>query len=139
MTRHEARECAVQSLYQMDVGGSTALAAIAYSVEEKRPSDADLEFIRLLVEGTFQAQQELDSILEHHMEHWELDRIGKTELIVLRLGAFELLHCPDTDIAVAMDEAVELAKEYGAETSGRFVNGVLSKLVERATEVRLPS
>jgi transcription antitermination protein NusB len=136
LTRHEARQYALQALYQIEVGKADAFPAITHVLEDAVITDADLGFVRTLVEGTQEHSIEIDEILMGYIENWTIDRIAKVDLIVLRLAAYELLYAHDVDIATVLDEAVELAKEFSTDASGKFVNGVLAKVLPKVKEVR---
>ncbi|MBB4825686.1 N utilization substance protein B [Sporosarcina luteola] len=126
MKRREAREKAVQTLFQLDNTEMTADEAIAYVVEGR--IDA---FYEKLVRGTVEHMLEIDEQLVSKLEKWSLDRLPKIERTILRLAAFELLYSEDVPHKVVLNEAIELCKLYGDEKSGRFVNGVLSKFEEQ--------
>jgi transcription antitermination protein NusB len=136
LTRHEARQYALQALYQIEVGKTDTFPAITHVLEDAIVTDADLEFIRALVEGTQKHLTELDEVLMKHMENWTIDRVARVDLVVLRLAAFELLYGYEVDIATILDEAVELAKEFSTDASGKFVNGVLARVLPLVKEVR---
>ncbi|WAH39007.1 transcription antitermination factor NusB [Alicyclobacillus dauci] len=129
MTRHEARQCALQALYQIDISDSEVPDAIAFVLEDKTVSDRDLEYVRSLVVGTRNHLIELDEQLEKIMERWSTERVGRVELNVLRLATYELLYDATMPAASILDEAVRLAKGYATEQSGKFVNGVLAKML----------
>jgi len=127
MKRREAREKAVQTLFQLDNTELTIEEAITYIVDE--PANA---FYEQLVKGTVQHQEEIDVTLVEKLEHWSLDRLPKIERTVLRLAVYELLFAEDAvPHRVVLNEAIELCKTFGDEKSGRFVNGVLSKFEEK--------
>ena len=86
------------------------------------------EFAEVRVRGVLSDVKAIDAILEPHLDHWSMYRLGTVERNVLRLGAWELVNCPDVPPAVAINEAVDLAKYFSCSESGRFVNGVLDKL-----------
>jgi transcription antitermination protein NusB len=129
LTRHEARACALQSLYQVDVGKSEIFPSIQYALEQANPTDADLAYVRTLVEGTRANVGDIDELLEKNVEGWQMNRIGRIELNILRLATYELMKEQDVDVATVINEAVDLGKEFGAAQSGKFVNGVLAKLL----------
>lgn len=122
MNRREAREKALQTLFQLDNIELPVEEAMTYIVEDK--VDA---FYEKLVRGTVEHKEEIDRVLTEKLEHWSLDRLHKIERTVLRLAVFELLYHEDVPKRVVMNEAIELCKTFGDEKSGRFVNGVLSK------------
>jgi N utilization substance protein B len=128
--RRQLRQKALQSLYQIDVGKvdvDSAVQSVFEGVEEAGPSD--IAFVQGLVAGTVQAREEADRLLEAHVQGWRLDRIARVDLNILRLAIYELLYRPDVDVATVVDEAVELAKAFSTEESGRFVNGVLARIL----------
>lgn len=129
MTRHEARQCALQALYQIDVSNGEIHDALVYVLEERQVNETDLTYVRTLVEGTRSHLIELDEQLASVMERWSTERIGRVELNVLRLALYELLHDDTLSTATIVDEAVRLAKSFATDTSGKFVNGVLAKLL----------
>ncbi|WP_062306034.1 transcription antitermination factor NusB [Alicyclobacillus sendaiensis] len=138
MTRHEARECAMQALCVLDVQGDLGAGEAIASVLAERGlgAEADVRYIEELVQGTRQHLDEIDQLLARHMERWSPQRIGRVERNVLRLAAYELLFEPELPIASAIDEAVEIAKTFATEQSGRFVNGVLAKLLPAVADRR---
>lgn len=126
MKRREAREKAVQTLFQLDNTELTIEEAIRYIVDV--PANA---FYEQLVRGTKQHQESIDETLVGKLEHWSLDRLPKIERTVLRLAVYELLFNEEVPHRVVLNEAIELCKTFGDEKSGRFVNGVLSKFEEK--------
>lgn len=138
MTRHEARECALQALCVLDVQRDLGSADAIASVLAERGTDAggDFTYIEELVDGTRRHLDEIDELLARHMERWSPERIGRVERNVLRLATYELLFEPELPIASAIDEAVEIAKTFATEQSGRFVNGVLAKLLPAVADRR---
>lgn len=154
-----AREMAVQMLYQADQAGSSAPAVVRafdvqeYLIERVRSEEADTEAavpapVRLseedlregreafdhaakLVGGARERLEEIDSLIRAQAENWRLERMPPVDRNILRLAVYELLFEPDVPQLVVVDEAVELAKRFGSEQSGRFVNGLLDGLIKR--------
>ncbi|ARD46840.1 N utilization substance protein B [Sporosarcina sp. P37] len=122
MKRREAREKAIQTLFQLDNSEMNVDEAIGYIVEG--PLDS---FYEQLVRGTAENLTEIDSEITNKLENWTIDRLPKIERTVLRLAVYELLHNEEVPDRVILNEAIELCKTFGDEKSGRFVNGVLSK------------
>jgi len=91
-----------------------------------------------LVEGVFDNYDRIDEIITRHSQHWKLNRIAKVELTILRLSLFEMLYCPDIPFKVAMNEAIELAKDFGDDNSKTFVNGVLDAAAKGAERDERP-
>lgn len=123
--RHEARERALHLLYEADARGVTPGAVL-----EALPVAPD-PFTTELVAGVGSHQEELDGLVAAASRGWALERMPALDRAVLRLAAFELAHRDDIPTAVAIDEAVGLAKAYSTEDSGRFVNGVLSAIARQ--------
>lgn len=126
MKRREAREKAVQTLFQLDNTELSINEAINYIIEE--PVN---RFYEQLVRGTVENQIAIDEVLTEKLENWSLDRLPKIERTVLRIAVYELLFNEDVPHRVVINEAIELCKTFGDEKSGRFVNGVLSKFEEK--------
>ena len=110
-------------LYEAESKQVTPSAVLAAQV---LPPDA---MTTLLVEGVEQYQPRLDAAISAHSKGWTLARMPTIDRTVLRIAAFELLDRPDVPVAVVLNEAVELAKRFSTDDSGRFVNGVLSAMV----------
>ncbi|WP_071460084.1 transcription antitermination factor NusB [Bacillus massilinigeriensis] len=128
MKRRTAREKAMQALFQMDISKVEPRDAISH-VLDNEPQDA---YLTNLVEGYVENQEKIDEEIKQHLEKWTMDRLANVDRNLLRLGAFELMFCKeDVPGNVVLDEAIEIAKIYGDEQSSRFVNGVLSKILQR--------
>ena len=121
--RSDSREKALLLLYEAHAKGITPGAVLAAQV---LPADP---LTRSLVEGVETHREQLDSLIAVHAKGWTLERMPIIDLTVMRIAGFELLGRPDVPVAVVLDEAVELAKRFSTDNSGRFVNGVLSALV----------
>ncbi len=135
MTRRtRAREIALQVLFQDDLNAQTRPEDGESLLRRRLRSPELLAFSRSLVAGVRRHRAELDERLEKTAAHWSLRRMAATDRNVLRLGAYEILY-GDTPARVAVNEAVELAKRYGAAQSAQFVNGILDHLMgEKAGE-----
>jgi transcription antitermination protein NusB len=114
--RSDQRRAAVVALYQSDVTGRPAAGLLERDATE---------FSRELVEGTVRERAELDDLIERHASGWSLSRIAPLERNILRVALYELLHRPDVPAEVAIDEAVEAAKELCSVETPGFVNGIL--------------
>jgi N utilization substance protein B len=125
--RREARERALELLYEADAKETTALVII-----DALPVEPD-EYARAMATGVDQHGAELDELLQRHIEGWTIARMAVLDRTLLRMAAYELAFEPDVPVAVIISEAVELAKQFSTEESGKFVNGVLGSV---AKEVR---
>ncbi|MBW5446771.1 transcription antitermination factor NusB [Cohnella sp. CFH 77786] len=138
MKRRLAREIAVSSLYQMEMNGVSGDEAVNMVMEEARQENeigADVgelaavdAFTRELVEGVSSRKEELDRRLASYLTGWQVDRLSRVDRQILRLAAYELDY-RDLPPKVAVNEAIELAKHFGLEESGKFVNGVLGRMI----------
>ncbi|MEX3745792.1 MULTISPECIES: transcription antitermination factor NusB [Lysinibacillus] len=126
MKRHEAREKALQVLFQLDNTDLTVEEAMGHI--KGQPTNV---FYEKIVTGTAEHLEEIDATIEQHLEKWSLARLPKIERTVLRLAVYELLYMPETPKRVVLNEAIELCKTFGDESSSKFVNGVLSKFTEQ--------
>jgi N utilization substance protein B len=134
--RRRAREVALQVLYQDDLNPASNPGAADQLLVRRLRLPELVEFARGLVAGVRRRRSELDAQIAAVAEHWSLERMAATDRNVLRLGAYEVLHT-DTPDAVAINEAIELARRYGTPQSAAFVNGILDRLLrERAVDGR---
>ena len=128
--RHLARTIAMQSLYQWDflggaASGKTLEEVTAFNREEFAPNFDDGGFIAELVQGVVNRQKDIDEMIQHFAPHWPLESMTNVDRNILRLGVYELKFSTVVPSKVAINEAIELAKGFGGESSGKFVNGVL--------------
>ncbi len=130
MTRRtRGREIALQVLYQMEQNPGLSAADRSRFIERRLRNDRRLcEFSEALVAGVKEHQPRIDELISGVAENWRIDRMAAIDRNILRLGAFEMLHCPDVPRKVAINEALELAKRYSTAQSSRFVNGILDRL-----------
>ena len=122
MRRSDQRRAAVVALYQQDVTGRP--------IEEVMPREATL-FTKELVEGVEVEREELDALIARHAEGWTLDRIAPLERNILRVALHEMIHRSDIPDEVAIDEAVEAAKELCSAEAPAFVNGILGTVLRK--------
>lgn len=156
--RRLAREMAVRMLYQLDLGGMRLPQVFAHfdladflgeaarggrgkSAKEMAPEieaaarrqdrvQEAFAYAQRLVEGAYSNREAIDELIRGQADHWRLERMPAVDRNILRLAVHELLSEPDVPKLVVVDEAIELAKKYGAEQSGRFVNGLLDGLLK---------
>ena len=131
--RRLGRERALQALYQLEQDpkitpqGALDAAWTAHDDEGPRDPAAD-EFARELIAGVKLHQAVIDALIEEHSHNWRLERMQRIDRNVLRIGVFELQHLTDIPRKVTINEAVELAKNFGNEASSAFINGLLDKI-----------
>ena len=128
-SRHLSRSIAMQSLYEWDFSGKRAdlEKVIEKNIKEFGPGLEDQSFVWQLVTGVVQYLPKIDKIIEQAAPEWPIDQINIVDRNVLRIGLYELLYSDKTAVPpkVAINEAIELAKSFGGESSGKFINGVL--------------
>jgi N utilization substance protein B len=129
-SRRAAREAALKVLYGCEVGKQECEAAIEHVLAEAELDQESQEFVRELVRGVLEKQQEIDVRIEGLSHDWALQRQACVDRNVMRIAVFELLYCPGIPSAATINEAVELVKKYSTADSGRFVNGVLGALAD---------
>ena len=116
LNRTEAREKIMVILYQID-----------FYIKEGMSYDIDDEFVRDVVYGVMKNIENIDKVISKYLENWDLDRLGKTDKAILRLGTYEMLYY-DTPKVVVINEAVELSKKYSDDKIVKLINAVLDKI-----------
>jgi N utilization substance protein B len=147
MRRRLAREIALQSLYHMQMNEVKASEAIAMAIHEaENDNESDLvlkdekiepKYIEELVVGTDLNKKLIDELLVEYLKGWQMDRLSKVDKEVLRLAAYEMIFRDDVPPKVVVNEAIELSKHFGTEESGKFVNGVLGKMIKELDQIKL--
>lgn len=148
--RHLGRMLVVQTLYEYEfrteVGDSWVEAAeiLSRNIQKYQDSVGDIDFVKQLLAGVLEKQAELDEKLQPLAPEWPIQQIGRIDRAILRLGLYELLYSSEkVPHKVVINEAVELAKAFGSDNSGKFVNGVLGTayraLVEETDETIKPT
>ena len=128
--RRKSRELALQLLYQNDLAGTVPEEMFVRTEEYVLARPEVQEYAQRLVLGTLARRDELDAKLSERSEHWRLGRMAAVDRNLLRIGTYELLWSDDVPPAVAISEAVELAKSLSTEESASFVNGLLARILE---------
>lgn len=126
MNRRASREKALQAMFQVDVGKTEPEMAYKHVLGKEH----DDGFYKQLFFGTVEKLQEIDQLITDHLENWSLDRLANVDRNLLRISVYEMKYQEDVPFTVSINEAVEIAKKFADEKSGRFINGVLSKVME---------
>jgi len=135
--RTKARERAVQALYQIDVAATDLDEALSRFWKSFEPVEREvMQVAEELVRGVARHRRELDTAIEAVSQNWRLDRMARVDRNVLRLATFELLHRADVPVKVVINEAIELGKKFGSESSGAFINGVLDRVADALPAAR---
>lgn len=133
MARRKSRIIAFQALYSWDVNAVPLEELLEFSwvdsaVLDRMGSD-NLLFTKLLISGTIENIEEIDSVIKKHLTaKWSFERISKVDLAVLRLSVYPLLYQKDMPASIIIDEAIDISKEFGSDDSFKFINGVLDSI-----------
>jgi N utilization substance protein B len=137
--RHLSRSIVLQSLFEWDLNAlekKVVHEVLSRNVTEFAPNKTDMPFMEKLLDGVMAKQPELDLVIEKAAPEWPIDRISPVDRNILRLGLYELLFADRSEVPakVAINEAIELAKQFGGDNSSRFVNGVLGAVYKEIGE-----
>jgi N utilization substance protein B len=127
-SRSRCREWALQFLYQGEITGPWREEEVQRFWRHFQTGERAPAYLVKLVSGIAQHREELDALIARYSEHWRLERMALVDRNLLRLATYELLYHPEVPAKVVINEAVELAKRFGAEESGAFVNGLLDRI-----------
>ena len=134
-SRTKARGIALQALYEIDLTGHPPAQVLEERLNES-PMDLELaEFTRQITFGVLSMVEPLDNFISQHAPEWPLDQVAVVDRNILRIALWEFAAQGTTPIKVAINEAIELAKMYGSDSTPRFVNGVLGSLAMRQNEI----
>lgn len=136
MSRRATRELALKVLFQVDVGRADPKRALRYTAAQQQVgvdeaesarelSEDDITFAGELVDGALEHMSAIDQTISDHAKEWRIERMANVDRNVLRLALYEMTYRDDIPVSVSINEAVELAKKFGTEESGKFVNGIL--------------
>jgi N utilization substance protein B len=126
--RRKGRELAVQVLYGIDLGGEGAEGAFDRIIGHFDVEPETVDFAQSLVRGVAEHRDKMDSLIAEVSEHWRLERMSVVDRNILRLAAYELIYRRDVPRPVVLNEAIEIAKQFGTADSAAFVNGVLDRV-----------
>ena len=140
MKRRMAREMVIPSLYQLEMNGVTPEQAVKMVVEEANQEESEIgmegkhasamhDQVVKWVEETWNKREELDEMLTKYLKGWKVDRLSRVDRQILRFAAYEFIYREDVPPKVVVNEAVLLAKHFGTDESGKFVNGVLGQML----------
>ena len=133
--RRDAREAAVQYLYQREMQGDQSDQALEEFYEMRGLSPSGRRFCDELLQGWVQHQEEIDEVIAKNARNFEFNRLSAVDRNVLRIACHEILFRSDIPAPVAINEAIEIAKKYSTEDSGKFVNGVLDNIRKQKSAV----
>ena len=133
--RRDAREAAVQYLYQREMQGDQSDQALEEFYEMRGLSPSGKRFCNELLDGWMQHREEIDEVIAKNARNFEFNRLSAVDRNVLRIACHEILFRSDIPAPVAINEAIEIAKKYSTEDSGKFVNGVLDNIRKQKSAV----
>ena len=129
MKRRKAREHALQILFQLDIRQEKPSAVVLKRFwAEYEPDDEVKAFAEEIIKGTYKHRVEIDKLLHQCAKNWSLDRMAVVDRNVLRMAVYEILHRMDIPTSVTINEAIEIARKFGTDESGAFVNGILDSV-----------
>ncbi len=134
MARRQARETALQVLFEIELGGGEAEKVLQRTIQEKELNGTDAAFTRQIVHGVLENITSVDDIISRLSREWDVKRLAHVDKALLRIALFEILYLPDIPNNASINEAIELAKIYGGDDSPKFINGILGKVVENTSE-----
>ncbi|KAB3527570.1 transcription antitermination factor NusB [Alkaliphilus serpentinus] len=130
MSRKIARELCMKTLFQMSILKDYSTEVMNRYLEEELTFDGQQDYINRALEATINNMKTIDEIIEEFSKGWNINRIAKVDLAILRLAFGEILYLEDIPYAVSINEAIEMAKKYSSDESDNFINGILGKFVE---------
>ena len=137
-SRRKARILAFQALYAWEASGAGLAELLSFSwLEETKLEqfeDDVVAFSQLIIAGAIENVAAIDDRIRAHLAHWPFERLKKVDLAILRMGTYCLLYLKDIPARITIDEAIEIAKEYGTEDSFKFINGVLDGINKDAAQ-----
>ena len=138
--RTRGRELALQFLFQVEFQGEVYVEELQSFLDgalgTHRGAEEAGSYARRLVEGVMRQRDDLDTRIQGAARNWQMDRMAAADRTVLRIGCYELLYETEVPVRVALNEAIELAKQYSTEASGAFVNGILDRIRKDAQITR---
>jgi N utilization substance protein B len=134
-SRTRARGVALQALYEIDMANHPPAEVMQQRLEETPLGDGLAEFVRQIIFGVLPLVKELDCMIAKYAPEWPLEQIAAIDRNILRIAFWEFAIQRETPVKVAINEAVELAKMFGSDSTPRFVNGVLGSLAEHQNEI----
>ncbi|MDD4169034.1 MAG: transcription antitermination factor NusB [Desulfotomaculaceae bacterium] len=130
MSRRRARERALQVLFQVDLGNAEPAKAFKNLDENFGALNENKDFARMLVDGTLAHLEAIDQVIAGISKDWDIKRMANVDRNIMRLALYEIYYCKDIPNSVSINEAVEMGKSFGGEVSGKFINGILGRVLE---------
>ena len=129
--RHLSRVAVVQSLFAWEFRGGEPVAIFSFLIEQFYPKLSNPEFGLKNLEGILRERDKIQKIITEHAPQWEFDKIAPIDRVILEQGVYEIVTSDEVPPVVAINEAIEIAKEFGTDKSSKFINGVLSNVMKQ--------
>lgn len=128
-SRRKAREASLQALFLIEMNPQNPFErSLDVFLENFLIKGGSRPFFLRLVQGVWEHKAEIDQLIQGHSENWRLERMSRVDCNILRMAVFELIYCPDIPPRAAINEAIDLGKQFGTEESGAFINGILDSI-----------
>jgi len=134
--RTKARSIALQVLFEIDLVNHPLGEALKFRMEDSSVNERSSGFIQSIVQGVWSMNEQLDQFIAEHAPEWPLEQVATIDRNILRIALWEFAVNGETPIKVAINEAIELAKAFGSDSSPRFINGVLGSLASNQNEIK---
>ncbi len=134
-SRTKARSVALQVLYEVDISGHPPATVLEQRIDENPMENSLTEFTSQIIYGVYPLFEKLDQFISQHAPEWPMDQVAVIDRNIIRIALWEFAVSDMTPVKVAINEAIELAKMFGADSTPRFVNGVLGSLANRQDEI----
>ena len=131
MSRRRSRTVVFQTLYENEFRSTSFNTLLDKKFFSKNLNNSDTEFVQSYLKGIEKHKACLDETISRHAKNWKISRMSLVDLNIIRLAVFEMLFCPEIPDKVALNEALELAKQFGEKDSSKFVNGVLNQIIQK--------
>jgi N utilization substance protein B len=137
-TRRHARELAMQALFSMDMSYGFSEQMLADYCRCFPPNKRAYPFFERLTSGVLKSKSDIDQVIERYSSNWKVQRMACVDRNILRVAVYELLYCSDIPAKVSINEAIDIAKKFGASESGSFINGILDSIRTALETKELP-
>lgn len=127
-TRRRSRVLAMQALFDMDISQDISEERLEHFYNHFSPSKKTLPFFVKLTKGVIKYRAEIDTLIERYSSNWKISRMSCVDRNIMRVAIYEMLYCQDIPVKVSINEAIDVAKKFGNEESGAFINGILDSI-----------
>ena len=129
--RHLARTCVMQTIFELEFNGGEPEKILDRVLNEFAPKLTEVDFAKETLKGVLKHQKNIEEIISKHAPQWPIDKIARIDRSILEIGVYEILYSKEVPDVVSINEAIEIAKHYGDDNSPKFINGVLSSIMNK--------